>query len=51
MICGNQYPVLSAGPLQDHQVISARQPYLTHVHRVVPSRLQMSANPVGDIFI
>lgn len=29
MISGNQDPVLIAGPLQDHQVISARQPVMT----------------------
>jgi hypothetical protein len=44
VISGNQYPVLPAGPLQDHQVISARQPYLTDVNGIVPSCLQMSAD-------
>jgi hypothetical protein len=49
VITGDQYPVLVAGPLQDHQVICARQPYLAHVHSIVASGLQMSADPVGDI--
>jgi hypothetical protein len=51
VISENQYPVLSAGPLQDHHVISARQAYLTYVDSIVPSSLQMSGYPVGNILI
>lgn len=51
VVAGDQYPVLVEGPVQDDLIVRAGETDLAHVYRVVPGRLQVRADPVGDILI
>jgi hypothetical protein len=51
VIVGDNHPGLVIGPPKDRCVIGARQPYLIDVHRIVPGRLQVRRDAVGNILI